>query len=80
MDYTQILSRRFEGEWTLNGDDYAGLTWLSDSPKPSQEEIEAEWKSVQAEIQDEANEKIARRQAILDRLGLTEDEAKLILG
>ncbi len=28
-------------EWTLNGDDYAGLTWLSDSPKPTEQEIDA---------------------------------------
>jgi len=26
-------------EWTLNGDDYAGLTWLSDTPKPTEQEI-----------------------------------------
>ena len=26
-------------EWILDGDDYAGLTWLSDSPKPTEQEI-----------------------------------------
>ena len=26
-------------EWTLKGDDYAGLTWLSDTPKPTEQEI-----------------------------------------
>ena len=26
-------------EWTLDGDDYAGLTWLSDTPKPTEQEI-----------------------------------------
>ena len=25
--------------WTLDGDDYAGLTWLSDTPKPTEQEI-----------------------------------------
>jgi len=26
-------------EWTLDGDDYDGLTWLSDTPKPTEQEI-----------------------------------------
>ena len=26
-------------EWTLDGDDYAGLTWISDTPKPTEQEI-----------------------------------------
>jgi hypothetical protein len=26
-------------QWSLNGDDYAGLVWLDDSPMPTQEEI-----------------------------------------
>jgi len=28
-----------DAEWTLNGDDYAGLTWLSDTPKPTEQEL-----------------------------------------
>lgn len=36
--------------------------------------------AAEAEIQAEAEAKAAARQAILDRLGLTEDEAKLLLG
>jgi len=26
-------------EWTLDGDEYAGLTWLSDTPKPTEQQI-----------------------------------------
>ena len=26
-------------EWSLDGDDYAGLTWLSDTPKPTEQEL-----------------------------------------
>ena len=48
MDIAQILSRKFEGaEWTLNGDDYAGLTWLSESKQPTEKELEALWPQVQ---------------------------------
>ncbi len=28
-------------EWTLDGENYEGLTWLSDTPKPTKKELEA---------------------------------------
>jgi hypothetical protein len=81
IDYTAILLRRYEGkEWTLNGDDYAGLTWLSDDTKPTKATLDALWASVQTEIANEATEKTSAKQAVLDRLGITADEAALILG
>lgn len=80
IDYTTILTRRFCGkEWTLNGDDYAGLTWLSDDEKPTQESLDALWESVQTEIANEATAKITTKQALLNRLGITADEAALLL-
>jgi hypothetical protein len=61
MDIAQILSRKFEGlEWTLDGDDYAGLTWLSESKKPSEKELEALWATVQYEV---AYEQVERARA-----------------
>ena len=46
-DYAAVLTRNYPGsEWTLNGDDYAGLTWLSDTPKPSKATLEAAWPEV----------------------------------
>lgn len=58
MDITHILSRKYCGtEWTLNGDDYTGLTWLSDSAKPTKKELEALWPTVQYEIAYEQVEK-----------------------
>jgi hypothetical protein len=48
MDIAAILDAKFQGsEWTLNGDDYDGLTWLSDSSKPTESELEALWPTVQ---------------------------------
>ena len=50
MDIAAILTDKFQGsEWALNGDDYSGLTWLSDSVKPTEEELEALWPEVQYE-------------------------------
>jgi hypothetical protein len=83
-DYTIILTRKYQGsEWTLDGDDYAGLTWLSDSPKPTKATLDNLWQTVQAEVIAEKDAKLsAKASAIgkLSALGLTEDEAKAIIG
>jgi len=49
-DYPAVLNAIRPGaKWTLNGDDYAGLTWLDDSPKPTQAELDAAWPQAQYE-------------------------------
>jgi hypothetical protein len=81
IDYAVILSRRYQGkEWTLNGDTYDGLTWLSDGAKPSKSVLDGLWSEVQAEIASEADAKVAARQAVLDKLGLTAAEVAALLG
>ena len=46
-DYAAVLTRNYPGsEWSLSGDDYAGLTWLSDTPKPSKATLDAAWPAV----------------------------------
>ena len=78
MDIAIILTSKYpDSEWTLDGDFYEGLTWLSDSPKPSQEELEALWEEVQADIVAEAQAKIDAKASLLAKLaalGLTEEE------
>lgn len=52
MDIAAILTVRYVGaEWTLDGEDYAGLTWLSDSPKPTEQELLSLWSQVQYEME-----------------------------
>jgi hypothetical protein len=84
MDIAAILSRKFEGaEWTLNGDDYTGLTWLSEGEPPTEAQLEKLWPTVQAEIDAEAQAKIdAKASAIakLQALGLTVDEVQVAFG
>ena len=54
-DYAAVLTANYAGsEWTLNGDDYSGLTWLSDTPKPTQAELDAAWPQVEWENQQTA--------------------------
>jgi hypothetical protein len=51
IDYTQILSINYPtSQWTLNGDSYDGLIWLSDTPKPTQAELDALWVPTQDSI------------------------------
>jgi hypothetical protein len=82
IDYTQILSRKFAGsEWTLNGDDYSGLTWLSESTKPTKKQLDDLWPEVAAEIQNEKEEKIAKKaaaEAKLAALGIDVDDLKAL--
>jgi hypothetical protein len=80
IDYTKILNAKYPGsQWSLNGDDYSGLTWLSDTTKPTKKQLDDLWAEVQAEaIVEEENKKSAKA-ALLDRLGITEAEAKLLL-
>lgn len=63
MDIPMILTKRYEGaQWTLDGDNYSGLTWLSeDIAQPSLADLEAVWAEVQFEVAYEAVQK--QRQA-----------------
>jgi len=50
MDIATILTKKYVGSlWNLDGDDYTGLTWLSDTPKPTEDELLALWPEVQYE-------------------------------
>ena len=84
MDITQVLGKRYAGaEWTLNGDNYSGLTWLSATTKPTEKALQKVWPSVQAEIAAEAQAKVdAKASAIskLEALGLTVGEIQEAFG
>ena len=47
-DYAAVLTVNYpDDEWTLTGNDYANLEWRSDSPKPTQQELDDAWLTVQ---------------------------------
>ena len=80
IDYTLILTYKYQGsQWVLNGEDYAGLEWLSDSPKPTKATLDALWEETQTYYATERQAKIDAKAALLDRIGITEVEAKLLL-
>lgn len=84
IDYPTILTRRYPGkEWVLNGDEYEGLDWVSDTPKPTKEELDELWDEVVAEIEAEKQAKVdAKSSAVskLEALGLTVEEIKEAFG
>jgi hypothetical protein len=46
-DYAAVLQANYPGTiWVLNGDTYDGLTWLDESPQPTQAELDAAWPQV----------------------------------
>jgi hypothetical protein len=50
MNIPMILIAKYPGsEWSLDGSQYSGLSWLSDTPKPSEAELLALWPTVEAE-------------------------------
>ena len=50
MDIPPVLNAIRPGTlWSLDGDDYAGLTWLDDSPKPTKKTLEDAWPQVEYE-------------------------------
>jgi hypothetical protein len=83
-DYAAVLTANYpDTEWTLDGHTYDGLTWLSDTPKPTQAELDAAWPAVQQARQDAEAAKVAARQSGLDKLaalGLTVDEVSAVFG
>lgn len=68
-----------QGGWVISGEDYEGITFLHCDPI-TEEEFEAgfvafdAWKAEQDAIKADA------KAALLDRLGITAEEAALLLG
>lgn len=80
IDYTLVLRVNFpDAEWTLNGEEYEGLTWLSSTDKPTKQELDALWDSTIADVESIKQAQADAKAALLERLGITQDEAKLLL-
>ena len=84
INYALILATNYVGkEWSLNNNSYDELTWLSDTPKPTQAELDALWESTQAAVaakEQAAKDVKASALAKLAALGLTQDEIKALVG
>jgi hypothetical protein len=62
-DYAAVLVANYpNSEWSLNNNDYDTLVWMSDTPKPTQAELDSAWPQVDYDNQYAAVE-AARRTA-----------------
>jgi hypothetical protein len=70
-----------EAEFSFTNNDYSTIKWdVLEGDAPTQAEIDAAIEQIKIdEAQAEAT-KAAQKQALLDKLGITEDEARLLLG
>lgn len=77
---TAIHKLKPTAEFTFKEADYSTIEWISlEGEAPTQQEIDAAIAEIEA---DEAAAKVAveaQKQSILDRLGITADEAALLL-
>jgi len=84
IDYSLVLTVNYVGkEWSLAGNSYEGLNWLSDTPKPTQSELDALWESTQSTVAAKAQAIIDTKASALAKLaalGLSEDEVKALVG
>ena len=75
IDYSHILTKRYPGKlWTLEGETYEGLTWISKGKKPTQTELDDLWAEVEQEMKNEEIVKVNAKKVLLEKLGLTADE------
>jgi hypothetical protein len=81
MDIALILSFMRPNEiWTLSDNDYETLEWISKTKKPTLAEIEAAESLALADREKKIADANSKRNAILAKLGLTAEEAAVLLG
>ena len=80
MDLSACIAYlRPNAQWTMDNEDIATLTFLSDHVAPTLAECQAIWPEVKAKLDEIAASRQKARDAVLAKIGLTEDEAKLLL-
>jgi hypothetical protein len=66
-----------ETGWVVRGDEISGIEWIQ---QPSSIPTEAQIVDAIASLDTLKNQREEKRQALLIRLGITDDEARMLLG
>lgn len=75
-----IFSLRPNSEFVYENNDYSTIIWHKlDGDAPTQEQIDDAIKAIEIADAKEEESKIKAKNALLERLGITEDEAKFLL-
>jgi hypothetical protein len=68
-------------QFSFTKDDYSTIKWdVLEGTAPTQAQIDAAIEQVKADEITEAATKVAQKAALLERLGITQEEANLLLG
>jgi hypothetical protein len=75
-----ITALRPDAHWYMVGNTLDGLVWEDEEQTaPTQEEIDVKLVELETELEAAKVAKVAQKAAILERLGLTEDELRVVL-
>ena len=75
-----IKGLRPTAEFSFENDDYSTINWIVlEGEAPTAKEIADEIKKIKATDIASDNDRAASKAALLERLGITEEEAKLLL-
>ena len=76
-----LPAAEYFGSTTANTKEcFDDLNWQDARPKPTWKQVQDAYKSLPEEIKNPEAARATQRAAILDRIGLTADELKMILG
>ena len=67
------------GGWIIVGDTFEGITWTDERPRCTKAEFEAGFAQYDAWKAEQDTKAAADKAALLAKLGITADEAKLLL-
>ena len=81
-NYLSIAIRNFKpnAEFSYTNDDYSTVHWdILDGEAPTQKQIDDEIKRIKSNEKTEAKNKAIAKAALLEKLGITAEEAVLLL-
>ena len=79
-NYAYVLTKKYPNSiWELSDNDYENIIWKSDDTKPTKKELDDLAPVVKAEQEKDEQDLMKKRQTILDRLGITNDEFKTLI-
>ncbi len=68
-----------QGGWIIVGDDFDGITWVDERPRCTKAKFEAGFAQYDSFKAAQDLDKVAKKEALLTKLGITDDEASLLL-
>ena len=68
------------GGWYISGNEYANIIWVDERPRCTETEFDAGFAQYDSWKTQQDADKVSAKAALLARLGLTAEEAKLLVG